>query len=318
VICRVQTGCVADLLGGRARRWNIQQLPAECQLLGAVTVGKKAVMANAVEPVGQGVEEKAPDELVGVQGHDLRLAVVAIILPVEGDVFVGHADQSGVGDGNTVGIAAEIGQHLGGSAEGRLGKDDPFELAQFAQPAIEGRSLGETGKIAEEAEIAGCEGGAELIEEQPAEEAREYTHRQEEAGSAADPARSIRRRAAARHDAMNMGMMLQGLAPSVKHGDQANLRTEVPGVGGDRSERLGRGSEQDGVDRLLVLEGNLGRRCRQCEHHMEVRNWQQFGLPRCQPVVAGLALTLRAVPIAAGNGRRPLPALWAKSVMGSR
>ena len=92
-----------------------------------MAVGEKAVMANAVEPIGQGVEEKAPNELVGVQGHDLRLAVVAIILPAEGDVLVGHADQTRVGDGDPVGVAAEIGQDLGGSAEGRLGVHDPCD-----------------------------------------------------------------------------------------------------------------------------------------------------------------------------------------------
>ena len=38
--------------------------------------------------------------------------------------FVG-ADQATVGDGDPVGIAAEIGQHLLGRAERRLGIDDP-------------------------------------------------------------------------------------------------------------------------------------------------------------------------------------------------
>ena len=40
------------------------------------------------------------------------LAAVAIILPAEGDLAVGHADQTGVGDGDAMGVAAEIGQHL--------------------------------------------------------------------------------------------------------------------------------------------------------------------------------------------------------------
>ncbi len=45
-------------------------------------------MADAMEAVRQGVQQKAADELVGVEGHDLRLAVVAIVLPAEADFIV--------------------------------------------------------------------------------------------------------------------------------------------------------------------------------------------------------------------------------------
>src|SRR6476661_2277740 len=102
-------------------------------------------------------------------------------------------DQTRVGDGDPMRVSAEIGQNLGGSAEGRLGIDHPFDPAQLAQPAGEGGRLSEAGKIAEEAEFTGLEGGPQLVEEQPAEEAREHTDRQKEAGLAADPPRAVRR-----------------------------------------------------------------------------------------------------------------------------
>ena len=79
-------------LGGRRRRvgrGNVEQLAAQCELLGAMAVGEEAVMADAMEAVRQGVQQKAADELVRVEGQDLRLAVVAIILPAEGDLCVG-------------------------------------------------------------------------------------------------------------------------------------------------------------------------------------------------------------------------------------
>jgi hypothetical protein len=50
---------------------------------------------------------------------------------------------------------------------------------------------------------------------------------------------------------------------------------------------------------------------------MIVRHRQQIGLARRQPVPCRGTLALRAVPVAAGNGRCPLAALWANSVMGS-
>ena len=49
--------------------------------------------------------------------------------------------------------------------------------------------------------------GREPFEEQPAEEARQHAHGQEEAGLAGDPARPVRRQAAAGNDDVDMGMM---------------------------------------------------------------------------------------------------------------
>ncbi len=55
-----------------------------------MAVGEEAVVADAMEAVRQGVQQEAADELVGGEGHDLRLAVVAIILPAEGDRVLGQ------------------------------------------------------------------------------------------------------------------------------------------------------------------------------------------------------------------------------------
>jgi hypothetical protein len=50
---------------------------------------------------------------------------------------------------------------------------------------------------------------------------------------------------------------------------------------------------------------------------VEVRHGQQLGFALCEPVPGRRALAFGAMTIAAGNGRRPLPALWADPVMGS-
>jgi hypothetical protein len=87
---------------------------------------------------------------------------------------------------------------------------------------------------------------------------------------------------------MDVRMVVQVLTPGVEHGDEADLGPEVPRIGGDRLQRPGGGAEQDGVDRLLVLEGDLGRQCGQREHDVEVRDRQQLGLAGRQPRGAGL------------------------------
>jgi hypothetical protein len=50
---------------------------------------------------------------------------------------------------------------------------------------------------------------------------------------------------------------------------------------------------------------------------MEIRDGQKLGAAIGQPLGAREPLALGTVPIAAANGRRPLPALWANPVMGS-
>ncbi len=99
---------------------------------------------------------------------------------------------------------------------------------------------------------------------------------------------------------MDVRMMVQVLAPGMKHRDEADLGAEMLGVGGDAAQRLGGGPEQERVNHRLVLEGDLGHRRRQSEHDVEIRHWQQLGLARHQPFGARLALALRAMPVAAG------------------
>ena len=89
-------------------------------------------MADAVEAVRQGVQQEAPDELVRLEGHDLRLAVLAIVPPSEGDFTIGDVDQPRVGDRDAMRVAAEIVQDLGRAAERRLGVDHPLDTPQLA------------------------------------------------------------------------------------------------------------------------------------------------------------------------------------------
>jgi len=70
---------------------------------------------------------------------------------------------------------------------------------------------------------------------------------------------------------MKVRMVLQVLAPGVEHADEADLGAEMLRIGGDRAERLGRRPEQNGVDRSLVLERDLGCGRRQGENDVEIQ-----------------------------------------------
>ena len=140
----------------------------------------------------------------------------------------------------------------------------------------------------------------EPFEKEAAEPARQHAHGQEEAGLAGDPARSVRRQAAAGNDDVDMGMMGQRRAPGVEDGGEADARAQMLRVGGDRDEGLGGDPEQEVVDGGLVLERDGADRSRQGEDDVIVWNRQKLRLAFFEPLPRRRALALRAVAIAAG------------------
>jgi hypothetical protein len=82
-----------------------------------------------VEADGQHVQEKAADELGGVERHGPEpvAAFDPVVLPLEGDARLVERDEPGVGDGDAMGVAREIGENGPGSNEGPLGVDDPCD-----------------------------------------------------------------------------------------------------------------------------------------------------------------------------------------------
>src|SRR5258708_6390390 len=98
---------------------------------------------------------------------------------------------------------------------------------------------------------------------------------------------------------MDVRMMLQGLAPGVKNHGHTELGAEMPGIGRDGSECLGRRAEQDRVDDGLVLERDLAARRRQCEDDMKVRYWRHLGLPTGEPLGPRQPLAFGTMTVAA-------------------
>ena len=266
----------------------------------AVAPGQKAIMTDAVKAVGEDMQQKAADELVGREAHDPTAPLAAIVLVGESDIVVAGCDQPRIGDRGTVSVAREIGEHLLGAAERRLGVDDPIYLAQRDDALGESAWFAERRKLAEKAQLAFVERRLQGGEEQAAKRARQRLHRQEEARLANDPALAIERDAAARDNAMDMGMMGERLAPGVENREQANPGAEALRICGEGHGRLSRGAHQRGVEKPLVLESDLGRRRRQGEDEVEIRRRQQLGLACVKPGGARRALAFWTMPVAAG------------------
>ena len=254
-------------------------------------------MTDAMEAVGQDVEEKATDELVRGKPHDAAAAAAAIILIGERHLIVIDGDKSRIGDRRAMRVAGEIGQYALGAAEGRLGVDDEGALPQRAHTFGERGGLGKRDQVAEETEFASTESGFQAVEEQTAEGVRQGADGEQEVGFSSDPSPAVEGDAAAGDETMDMRMMGQRLPPGVQDGDEADCGAEA--FGGEGHERLGRRAHQETVDRLLVLESDLGRRRRQGEDDVEVGNRQQLSLTSGEPPRARRPLTLPAMAVSA-------------------
>ena len=218
---------------GQRRCRNHQECAAKRQVLRAGTVAQQPIVPNALQATGKHMEQESADELLGIKRHDLLTVMVPVILPAEGNLPALGINQPVVGNGDAMGIASKVIQHLPGSAERPLGVDHPFGVAQ-------GREVfGPRVRIAKWFERSGkrepprLEGLLQPVEEQPAEQSREHAHGEEEAGFAGNPPLAVRRQPPSGDDAVQMGVVEQVLTPRVEHGEEADLGAHVLGVGCD-------------------------------------------------------------------------------------
>src|SRR6516162_854338 len=129
-----------------------------------------------MEPLGQDVEQKAPDEFAGRQRHRAvpRRSVAAVVLEAEGDATVIEANQSAVRDGDAVCVAGEIGEHSLGSGEGRLGINEPVLPLEWREVCSEGLAATQALDLTKERQptrrMSMCESG----QEEPPEQAGQH------------------------------------------------------------------------------------------------------------------------------------------------
>src|ERR1019366_4787536 len=201
----------------------------------------------------QQVEQEAAQELFNSQSHEPLLVAVRRISPAKCNVAFGECDQPGVGDGDAMGVGAEIAQHMFRAAEGGLGVDHPVVAEQHPQPCGEGARLGEWQEAAVELELTSMEGVAKSVDELAAEDTAEHADGQEEGSPGRDPARVIRSETAGSKYAVDMRMKLQALIPAVEHAEETDLGSKMPWIAGDLKQGLSAGVKEQVVDEPLVL-----------------------------------------------------------------
>ena len=138
-----------------------------------------------------------------------------------------------------MGVAREISQDFLRAAEWAFAIDHPLCVAQGLQIRSECLRIDKPRMLAEELQFTGPIGGAELVQEQPAEQFREHAHRQKEARPARDPTICIEREPAARHDHVHMRVVGHCRAPGVQDGQDSDASAEMLGIGCDGEHGLG-------------------------------------------------------------------------------
>ena len=157
------------------------------------------------------MEHKSTQELFGGDRHLALLAAVSVVLPAEGDLAVGHGQESVIGDGDPVSVACQVVEHVFRSAEGAFGVDHPLLTKERSQELGKGLLRGQWPEAAGEHEFALMEGGLQASDELATKDAAEYRHRQEERVTRVNPVLVIERQATRGDHAMNMRVMASAL-----------------------------------------------------------------------------------------------------------
>lgn len=129
---RLVAGFPVEELGVGFRRGSVQELAAQRQSPATMTIGEESEVADLGKALGKNVHKEAADELVGFESHGSNAIVFFAVLPLEGNLAVLKRHQAVIGNGDTVGVAAEVVEDLNRSTKGRFGVDDPFVLAVSA------------------------------------------------------------------------------------------------------------------------------------------------------------------------------------------
>ena len=210
---------------------------------------------------------------------------------------IGDGDEPVIGDGDTVGVAREVVQHVGGAAEGRLGIDHPRLTMERSEQRAKG-GLRASVADARKREPSLAKGVRRPATSLPRKTCcSTFTGRKKWGVRESTASRLTTVRPRARHsggadDAGDVGPTCGG--PSGRQ-----CRAQAFRVGRDLQQgRHGR-PKQEVVHHALVGERETGERLRHGEDKVDVADGQELLLSSGHPRVARRGQTLRAMAITA-------------------
>ncbi len=300
----------------------MKQSAAEWQHVGSSAVGEEAEVADAGKAfVAAHAVRSGAGTLREASIIRALPAVVGVVLPVEADFSSLYREQAMVGDGDAMGVARQIMQHMLRATEGRLGIHHPVLSIKSTQEEGEMLLFMKRHALAEEAQLmAGKERRRNPGDELAAEDAAEHLDGQKESGT---KEAVIQREWSCASPPPGMTQWMCGcgvsVCPQVCRTDRKpSCAPRWLGIGSDVEQRGRTGLEQQGKQRRrLFWPHQRHKRMWEAEDEMIVADGQQLLLLSLgQPLIASAGLAFRAVPVAAGVIRYGLmPAAQARIAM---
>jgi len=126
------------------------------------------------------------------------------VAPAKGDLLVGERDQSVIGDGQAMGVTAQIAEHILRASERSFRVDHPVSSKQWPEPCSKGFRLSEGLQVSMKGELAVMKGALERLVELAAKDSAKHLDGKKEVVAWFDPARAIGRQPTSWHHAMYM------------------------------------------------------------------------------------------------------------------
>ena len=169
------------------------------------------------------MQEKATNEFDGVEGHRPLPVATVVILPPKRHLAILTGEEPPIGDGHAMRVARQVAEDALRPGQRRLGIDHPLRLLHGVQELVPGRGRPSAGTAPAYGGAPGRRPAA-ARSGRAAKQAAEDPYREEEPLGARAPRRCHPRPAPRRDQAMDMGMMVQGLAPGMQDAEKADLR----------------------------------------------------------------------------------------------
>lgn len=181
---RVGIGSICNSGGLRNRS---EALKAKRQESGAPAIGNEAVVSDANKAARKQVEEKTAQELIHRKRHSALLVAVRRISPTESDVAICQGNQAMVGDGHSMGIAAEVFENMFRAAKGPFAVDDPIVAIELPDQGAESLRVGKVLELAMKANLALCECTLQRCGKLAPKDAAQHFDRKKEGIARTDP-----------------------------------------------------------------------------------------------------------------------------------
>lgn len=105
-------------------------------------------MTDTGKSLGQDVQQIAAHELRPGKAYRLGLVAIAVVFVTDHDAVFIDGEDTGVGDGDPVGVTAEVVEHRAGVVEAGFGVDHPGCCHQFIKHPVDLWGIGEAAQFA--------------------------------------------------------------------------------------------------------------------------------------------------------------------------